>query len=61
MFIKTKVYRNYLGLIENIFRSKIAFSKASSSVGSPGSAQGSTSILKNSNNFSLNFNIKQSN
>ena len=33
-----------LGFIENIFLSNIAFSKVSSSLGSPGSAQGSNSI-----------------
>jgi hypothetical protein len=33
-----------LGFISKIFFSRMIFSKASSSVGSPGSAQGSTSI-----------------
>lgn len=45
-----KLYSIYLGLIENIFLSRIAFSKASSSVGSPGSAQGSTSICRKKKN-----------
>ena len=40
-----------MGLISKIFFSRIFFSKASSSVGSPGSAHGSTSIYESEGNL----------
>lgn len=45
----------YFGLISNIFFSRITFSKASSSVGSPGSAHGSTSIWLSEGNLKFQF------